>query len=124
MNKSIKKFLVRLEAFQRERKSLLRRLTVPIPYAVGSVSIVHRKCGQPTCHCINEGGHLQTLFLFRRSNQNRRCKLVRKADADRLLKAGQNYRNFRYGLRRLRAIHFEEKKILMAILRVRAIIYD
>jgi hypothetical protein len=82
--------------------------------AVGSVSPVQRKCGNPSCHCAEGPGHPQVLFLFQDEQGERRCKLVRRADEARLLRAGERYRDFRDGLKRLRAIDRREKEILMA----------
>jgi hypothetical protein len=50
--------------------------------------------------------------------------LVRRADEQRLLRAGETYRQFRADLQRLRAIEKEEIQILMAILSARAIRYE
>ena len=117
--------LASLQRLQQERRSLLRRMTRPGEVAIGSVSAVRRKCGNPACHCAREGGHLQTLFLFQdRKDTRRRCKLVRRADETRMLKAGERYRSFRKGLQRLRAIDSEEKQILMAIAEERAVHYE
>lgn len=116
--------LLSLRQLQQERRTLLGRLTRPGELAIGSVSQVRRKCGNPACHCAREGGHLQTLFVFTdRKQGRRRCKLVRRADESRMRKAGERYRAFRKGLQRLRAIDSEEKRILMAIAEERAVHY-
>ena len=92
---------------------------------MGTVSVVKRKCGSPNCHCAQGQGHPQTLFLFQDEEEGRRrCKLVRRADEARLLKAGDRYRQFRDDMKRLRAIDSEEKLILMALARGRAIHYE
>jgi len=114
-----------LGPLQQERKSLLGRLTKEHELALGTVSEVYRKCGNPRCHCANGPGHRQILFLFKdEDDQRRRCKLVRRADEERLLRAGEAYRQFRADLQRLRAIEKEEIQILMAILSARAIHYE
>ena len=107
-----------------ERRALLRRLTRRGELARGSVSIVRRKCGKPDCHCAEGPGHPQTLFLFQGGDGRRRCKLIRKADADRWLRAGQRYRDFRADLKALRAIHRREEQILVALMESRAIHYE
>ena len=42
----------------RQRKhALLRRFQIP-PHALpGSLSLTHRRCGEPTCHCAKGEGH-------------------------------------------------------------------
>jgi hypothetical protein len=109
---------------QQERRRLLRRLTGEKELAVGSVSVVSRKCGNPRCRCARgEGGHEQTLFLFIDRDGRRRCKVIRRADEARIHKAGNRYRQFRQDLQRLRAIDKREKEILMAIRGERALRY-
>ena len=103
-----------LRELQRRRRLILRRLLPENELAIGSVSVVRRKCGNPRCHCAVGEGHLQTLFLFKTDDGQRRCKLIRRADEERLQRAGEAYRQFRDGLKQLRAIDREEKQILMA----------
>jgi hypothetical protein len=114
-----------LRELHKERKRLLRQLMQEHELAIGTVSLVRRKCGNPRCHCAEGEGHLQTLFLFKDQESGRRiCKLVRRADEERLLKAGERYREFREGMKRLRAIDREEKQILMALAQYRALHYE
>ena len=125
MKKSIEKLRDSLRRSQKERRRLLARLTKEQELAVGTVSEVYRKCGNPRCHCADGLGHRQILFLFNDEKEGRRrCKLVRRADEKRLIRAGEAYRQFRGDLQQLRAIEQEEKRILMAILRARAIRYE
>ena len=123
MTVSRTKLLDSLRQLQRARRRLFRRLTRDHELAVGSVSVMRRKCGNPSCHCAHGVGHLQTLFLFKDNNGQRRCKLVRRADEARLLQAGKRYRKFREDIKQLRAIDRREKEILMALRDLRAIHY-
>ena len=116
--------LASLRQLHQERRRLIRLLTQDHELAVGSVSAVRRKCGKPNCHCAHGLGHPQTLFLFRGEDGKRHCKLIRQADAKRISLAGDRYREFREGLRQLRAINLREEQILMAILEVRALHYE
>jgi hypothetical protein len=117
--------LASLRQLAQERRRLIRRLTRDHELAVGTVSVVHRPCGNPACHCARGPGHPQTLFLFKdRKLGRRRCKLVRRADEARLLRAGQRYREFRQDLQALRAVDQRERQILMALLDARAIRYE
>jgi hypothetical protein len=124
MTMSRKKLLAVLRKLQQERRQRLRRLVRDHELAVGSVSVVARKCGNPTCGCASGLGHPQTLFLFSDEDGRRRCKLVRRADESRLQKAGERYRDFREDLKQLRAIDRREKEILMALRDQRAISYE
>jgi len=114
-----------LRDLQRERRQLLLRMMKDHELAIGTVSEVLRKCGNPRCHCSEGLGHRQVIFLFKdKDGDRRRCKLVRRADEKRLIKAGKRYREFREDLKRLRTIDREEKEILMAIAYKRAICYE
>ena len=125
MEMSRTKLLVSLRRLHRERRRLTRRLIRERELAIGTVSVVNRKCGNPNCHCVEGLGHPQTLFLFKDDEQGRRrCKLVRRADESRMLRAGERYREFREDLKRLRAIDLDEKRILMALAEVMAIRYE
>ena len=114
-----------LRKLQQERHHLLRCLTREHELAIGTVSMIRRKCGNPNCHCAKGPGHPQVLFLFKDTKTgHRRCKYVRKDDETRMLRAGEHYREFKEALKRLRAIDKQEKQILMALAEKRAIHYE
>jgi len=116
--------LASLRELQAERSGLLRRLTRDSALAVGTVSVVRRKCGNPRCHCANGPGHPQTLFLFKGDDGRRHCKLVRRDDEERMQQAGERYRDFRQDLKRLRAIEQRAKEIIMALRDLRVLRYE
>ena len=118
------RLLASLRGLQQERRRLLRRLARDHELAVGTVSVLRRKCGNPACHCAYGPGHLQTLFLFTGEDGRRQCKLVRRADERRLLRAGAHYREFRQDLNHVAAINQREKQILMALKELRALHYE
>jgi len=125
MGMSRTNLLAALRRLRQERRRLLGRLTRQHELAIGTVSVVHRKCGHPRCHCVAGPGHPQTLFLFQDDREGRRrCKLVRRADESRMQQAGQRYREFRTDLARLRTIDQKEKHILVALAEGRAIRYQ
>jgi len=125
MKKSRANLLASLKELHQERRRLIRRIKQEDELVIGTVSVVNRKCGSPNCHCVTGPGHPQTLFLFKDEKEGRRrCKLVRRADESRMLQAGERYRKFRADMKRLRAIDFEEKRILMALAELRAIPYN
>jgi len=112
-----------MSSLERERRRLIRLLSSPHELAVGSVSRVRRKCGNPRCTCLSGQGHPQTIFLFKDVQGRRRCKLIRRADEVRMHKAGDRYRNWRKALNRLRAIENRQKQILLAEIKERAVFY-
>lgn len=124
MTRSTKKLIKNLQQLHQERRRLIRRLTADKELAIGTVSVVRRKCGKPTCHCADGQGHPQTLFLFKDEEGRRICKLIRRMDEARWLKAGKNYREFRDDLKQLRAINQRELEILMALRERMAIFYE
>lgn len=125
MTMSRTKLLASLHQLHQKRRRLIRRLKREHKLAIGTVSMVNRKCGNLRCHCVDGIGHPQTLFLFKDEKEGRRrCKLVRRADEARMLRAGERYREFREDMKLLRAIDLEEKRILMALAEVRAIRYE
>jgi hypothetical protein len=49
----------------RQRKfELIRRFNIPDDLLPGSVSLSHFRCGKPTCHCAQDGGHPAWSFTF------------------------------------------------------------
>jgi len=121
------KLLASLDQLQRERRRLLLRLTRRDELAVGTVSVISRKCGNPTCHCARRSDvtrHPQVLFLFVDDTGQRRCKFIRRADEEQILRAKERYGEFKEDLRRLDAINQREKQILIAIREDRALHYE
>ncbi len=113
-----------MSRLQRERSRLIRLLTSGHELAIGSVSRVRRKCGNPRCGCQGGQGHPQTIFLFKDQLGQRRCKLIRRADEARMQKAGDRYRRWRKALIRLRAIENRQRQILVAKIKKKAIRYE
>ena len=49
----------------RKRKfDLLRQFRIPPDLLPGSLSQTHRRCGKPTCHCAQGGGHPIWVLTF------------------------------------------------------------
>jgi hypothetical protein len=42
---------------RRRKKRLLARLGIPADALPGSLVLTHRRCGKPTCHCVEGVGH-------------------------------------------------------------------
>ena len=113
-----------LQALEKRRRRILRRLMGTEEMAVGTVSWVRRRCGRTGCHCARGGGHRQMQFLFKDASGRRRCKLIRKADQGRLAQASKRYADFRAGLRELKAIEKREARILVALREARGLTYE
>jgi len=118
---SLHKKLLELHA---SRRRLMNKLTSSSELAVGTVSVVERKCGKAACHCATGQRHPQVTFVFTDSDGIRRCKLVRRADESRLLKANKRYQDFKDTLRQLHATNLKEKRILLAVRDQRSLIYE
>jgi hypothetical protein len=124
MNLSNTKLRRQLRVLDTRRRALLRRLLNSEDLALGTVSWVERKCGRSGCHCAEGPGHRQLQFLFADAGGTRRCKLIRKADEERLLEANERYRAVRDDLRKLAVIQKREHALLMALTRTRALSYE
>lgn len=124
MTVSTAKLLRTLRTLEARRRVLLRHLALSEELAVGTVSWVDRRCGRPGCHCAQGPGHRQAQFLFADAQGRRRCKIVRKADQDRLAAANQRYRLFRAALRELSGIDQREHALLTELMRTRGLRYE
>jgi len=80
----------------RQRKfELLRRFSIPPHLLPGSLSLTHRRCGQPTCHCARDKqGHPLWSLTFMVGGKKR----VEPIPADwvkevqRLVEAGREFK--------------------------------
>lgn len=123
MRTSSKKMLTEIRHIQTERQRLLDELLQPGDVTPGPVATVLGKCGKAGCHCADGPGHPHLLLLFRGVDGKRGTKHVRKADEQRIREAGERYRRFKAGLRRLRTMYKRELQILMAILKWKTVSY-
>ncbi len=123
MSLSTRKLLAELRRWEERRRGILEDLVRSRNLAVGTVSWVDRKCGKPSCHCVEGVGHRQMQFLFKDAEGRRRCKLIRKADWERMLQASRRYAAYRRGLKELQAIQIREHEILVALKESLAINY-
>src|SRR3989304_2741771 len=89
-----------LEVLEQRRRRLLESFLQDEELAVGTVSEVRARCGKPNCRCAQGEGHPQMRLLYAEGG-TRRCKLVRKADADRARQAGERDRRLKRALREL-----------------------
>lgn len=123
MSKSSNSLPSRIKALETRRRALLRTLTQGEPIVIGNVYDVMRRCGNPSCHCAVKPGHRQTLLIYVEDGK-RRCKFVRKADADKIKGAWDRYRECKKALREFRALQKRELEVLREQIQARRLFYE
>ena len=108
-----------LQALQKQRQAILREMLRPELLIVGTVCEVLRRCGTPTCHCVQTPGHRQTLLLYGEGGR-RTSKFIRRQDVDWVRRAWGRYRRFKEALRELRALNIRELQLLRERIKLRA----
>ena len=119
---SMAKLLATLRTLERRRAGLLADVLRDEELVVGTVSEVRARCGKPGCRCARGEGHPQMRLLSVEGGR-RRCKLVRKADAERIRTAGARYRRLKAALRDLTALHTQKLRLLRELVRKRGLRY-
>ena len=112
-----------LRHLQQRRKRLLEECLRNKELVVGTVSELRARCGKPGCRCASGPGHPQMRLLYAEAGR-RRCKLIRKADEERIRAAGQRYRQLRSDLRELAALNSREIRLLRELIRRRGLRYE
>jgi hypothetical protein len=83
----------------RQRKfALLRQFPLPQDLLPGCLSLTHRRCGKPTCHCASGEGH-PIWFLTFMSAGKRRVERVPKEWVDDVRQRVEAGRRFHDALR-------------------------
>lgn len=113
----------KLQALEAQRARLIQALTRAEPLIVGSLSLVNRTCGKPTCHCATKPGHAVWTLATTRDGR-RRCQVVRIDDVDEARQRVDAYKNFKQRLGELEAIENDEKEILRGLMQKRNVIYE
>ena len=91
----------------RQRKfELIRRFHLPEDLLPGSLSLTHRRCGKPTCHCAQQQGHPIWFLTFMRRGQ-KRVERIPAAWAEFVQRQVQAGRQFQDALRELLTINAE-----------------
>ena len=54
----------RASRIRQKKYDLLRRLELPEEALPGSLSLTHRRCGKPSCHCTKDQGHPMWSLTF------------------------------------------------------------
>jgi hypothetical protein len=116
--KPILALLSRIRRLELRRAELLEGLLVPGPFLKASLSLVHRTCGKPNCHCARKPGH-PAWVLATGSGSQRRCQVVRQSDRETVRQRVEAYRGFRAAMRELETIAEEEKGLLKGLMEER-----
>lgn len=123
MRNKILKTTRKLHALEAQRARLIRTLTRDEPLLVGSLSLVDRTCGKPTCHCATKPGH-PVWTLATRRDARRRCQVVRLDDVNEARRRVAAYKNFKQVLGELEAIEQDEKALLRGLMEDRNVTYE
>jgi Family of unknown function (DUF6788) len=80
----------------RQRKfELLHRFPIPPDLLPGSLSLTHRRCGQPTCHCAqDQKGHPIWFLTFMAAGKKRVERIPNEwvEEVQRLVDAGREFK--------------------------------
>ncbi len=80
----------------RQRKfQLLRHFPIPADLLPGSLSLTHRRCGQPTCHCASDQkGHPVWSLTFMAGGEKRVERIPQQwvEEVQRLVDAGREFK--------------------------------
>jgi len=80
----------------RQRKfELLHRFPIPPDLLPASLSLTHRRCGQPTCHCAHDPkGHPVWSLTFMLNGRKRVERIPNEwvEEVQRLVQAGREYK--------------------------------
>jgi hypothetical protein len=97
----------------RQRKfAVLRRFPLPEDGLPGSLSLTHRRCGKPTCHCAAGDGH-PIWFLTFMADGKRRVERIPKQWVDDVRQRVEAGRRFQDALREVLTANAE----LLVVLR-------
>ncbi len=113
----------KIRSLEERRARLLAAVCVDEPFLVGSLSLVKRTCGRPTCHCATKPAH-EAWVLATTHEARRRCQVVRQADVEDICRRVASYRNFRTALRDLDAIEREQRTLLRGLMEGRNVPYE
>jgi len=113
----------KLRLLEQRRARLIEALCDDEPFLVGSLSLVQRTCGKPTCHCATTPAHPAWVLATTR-DARRRCQVVRLADVEDVRRWVALYRSFKQALRDLEAIDREQRALLRGLMEGRNVPYD
>jgi len=120
MPKSTEEVLHELIRLESERRSVIKKLVRPAPMVIGSLNVVPRTCGKPSCHCATKGdaGHPVSV-LMRTESGRRKAQVIRKDDLSHVTELVQEYRAYREAIRTLKHLESKEKELLRGLMALR-----
>jgi len=121
--RNIQKAREKLRSLQKKRSDLVRVFYRDETLIAGSYGELLIRCGKPTCHCHEEGGHFATR-LSRWVGGKLKSKIVRVADRERVKRASDHYKSHKSALREMRKLHSEELRILKQIIELKTTKYE
>jgi hypothetical protein len=77
--------------------ALLRELKLPEDGLPGSLSLTYRRCGKPTCHCVDGQGHPQWQLTYMEEGK-KRVEVIPAAWVDDVQRRVDRARAFREGV--------------------------
>lgn len=116
--KSRARVVRRLRELESQRAVVVDELAQTDALIIGSLSLVQRRCGKPSCHCADRPGHPQAILMSVEDGR-RRCQLIRRADLGTVRPAVERYRSFRAGLRLLSTLDSKVWALLKELRRLR-----
>ena len=119
----IKKAREKLRSLQKTRSDLVRVFYRDEELIAGSYGELYIRCGTPTCHCHEDGGHFATR-LSRWVGGKLKSRIVRVADRAWVKKASDHYKSHKFALREMRKLHSEELRILKQIIELKTAKYE
>src|SRR5512142_2706884 len=79
---------------RKQKFDLLRRFAIPPDLLPGSLSLTHRRCGHPTCHCATGQGHPIWFLTFMAGRKKRVERIPAEwvEEVQRLVDAGREFK--------------------------------
>ena len=124
MNRPTRAAMRRIRRLQVRSARIVGQLLALRPLLIGSLSLVKRTCGKPSCHCAQEPAHQAWILATRPAGAKRRCQVVRQADVEAVRKRVAAYKRFRARLRDIEAMHKELKALLRGLMEDRNVPYE
>lgn len=105
---------------RRRRDALLAILLATDPLLIGTLYTTLRRCGNPSCRCVDRPSHRQTLFLGVVQGR-RRCRFVRQGTQRRLQDAWDRYRLWKRSFKEFRSLQAREIRLIKQLAQRRAV---
>ena len=112
----------KLKDLEKQRQQVLAKLFETDELAVGTVLRSKRPCGNPRCKQCQAGpSHEQVVFSYTNEKGRRTSRFVRRAEEERFEAAADRYKEFREGLRELKHLESEFRRLCGVFMHARAL---